>query len=240
MNVQTVSQTEQLSDHIKSIARAHPCSRHELFAVLAEVELTPESAGRLLRNYDAHASVLRRLLLKACTLMPEPAVGFILENVRNEYGNGDYSANHQQQLRAVAVAAGCAPDKFLTLPVMPGIRKFVREVGRYYYPARQKAFNGRYKPAISAGAITATELLAIEEFRAMHIAFSRLGCGGHVWFDHVLIEQEHTDESVALAVYFAREHNAMESVQIGLQGVLDANLHLYDGLLAALRGGTTS
>lgn len=218
-------------------ARSHPCSHHELFAALEAVELNGARAGNLLRNYDAHASVLRRLLLKACTLMPEPAVGFILENVRNEYGNGDYATNHQQQLKQVAIAAGCSEKQFASVRLTPGIRRFVKEVGRYYYPLGQRGFGDLYKPAIAAGAITGTELLAVEEFRAMHVAFTRMGCGHHVWFNHVLLEQEHMDESVALAVYFAERHDAFDAVQVGLQGVLDANLHLYDGLLSALKSG---
>lgn len=233
--VQTASPTDKWTLQLVAQARDHACSKHELFKVLNTVELDSAGAGRLLRNYDAHASVLRRLLLKACTLMPEPAVGFILENVRNEYGNGNYTANHQQQLRQVAFAAGCSEEDFAGFRVMPGIKRFLQDVGRFYYPIRQPAFADLYRPAIAAGAITATELLAVEEFRAMHAAFTRLGCGHHIWFDHVLIEQEHMDESVALAVYFAEHHDAFAAVQVGLEGVLDANVHLYDGLLAALK-----
>lgn len=167
--------------------------------------------------------------------MPEPAVGYVLENVRNEYGNGNYHDNHAQQLKEVALGAGCSETEFAALPVMPGIKKFLRTVGRYYYPVRQPGFTGLLKPAIAAGAITATELLAVEEFRAMHVAFSRIDCGHHIWFNHVLLEQEHTNESMALAVFFARNRDAMESVQVGMSGVLDANMHLYDGLFAALK-----
>jgi hypothetical protein len=233
--VQTASATEHWTKQLVDLARAHACSRHPLFDYLQSVELTPHSAGRLLKNYDAHAALLRRLLLKASTLMPEPAVGYVLENVRNEYGNGDYRDNHAQQLKEVALAAGCSQSEFLALPVMPGIKKFLRAVGKYYYPLRQSGFTGLLKPAISAGAITATELLAVEEFRVMHVAFSRIGCGHHIWFNHVLLEQEHTNESVALAVFFAQNHDAFASVQAGMSGVLDANVHLYDGLLSALK-----
>jgi hypothetical protein len=234
--VQTASPAEKWTSEIFSLARSHPCSRHQLFSVLtcADLDLTAEKAGRFLKNYDAHASLLRRLLLKAATLMPEPAVGYVLENVRNEYGNGNYATNHQNQLREVAVAAGCSVAQFMSSPVMPGIRRFLQKVSQLYYPVSEKGFASLLKPAIAAGAITATEILAVEEFRAMHIAFSRIGCGQHIWFNHVLLEQEHTDESVALAVYFAQHHKAFEAVQVGLVGVLDANLDLYDGLLEAL------
>lgn len=232
--MQTASATDHWTKQLVDLARAHACSSHPLFDYLQSVELTPLSAGRLLRNYDAHAALLRRLLLKASTLMPEPAVGYVLENVRNEYGNGDYKDNHAQQLKAVALAAGCSAAQFMALPVMPGIKQFLRTVGKYYYPVRQSGFEGLLKPAIAAGAITATELLAVEEFRVMHVAFSRIGCGHHIWFNHVLLEQEHTSESVQLAVYFATNNDAIKSVTVGMNGVLDANVHLYDGLLAAL------
>ena len=42
---------------------------------------------------------------------------------------------------------------------------------------------------------------------------------------------------MALAVYFMRR-GAQESVEIGLKGVLDANMHLYDGLLQTLTHNT--
>lgn len=234
--MQTAPATEKWAHEIVSLARIHACSRHALFAALADsrLQLTARRAGLLLRNYDAHASLLRRLLLKASTLMPEPAVGYILENVRNEYGNGNYAANHQEQLREVARAAGCSTEKFLAMPIMPGIRRFLQKVSRFYYPVKRVEFSSLLKPAIAAGAITATELLAVEEFRALHRAFTGIGCGDHVWFNHVLIEQEHTDESVALALYFAQKHQAFEAVKVGLEGVLDANVDLYDGLLEAL------
>src|SRR5262245_58694831 len=75
------------TSHLKSLAGSHDCAQHPLFARLDACEPTPARIAGLLRNYDAHAGVLRRLLLKAAAIMPEKACGYILENVRNEYGN---------------------------------------------------------------------------------------------------------------------------------------------------------
>src|SRR5581483_9422771 len=87
--------------YLTELASSHPCRQHPLFAHLRTRTLSKEQAVSLLVNYDAHATLLRRLLLKAAAFMPEPAVGFILENVRNEYGNGDYRLCHQGQLRSI-------------------------------------------------------------------------------------------------------------------------------------------
>ncbi|HNN64060.1 MAG TPA: hypothetical protein PKH78_13505, partial [Candidatus Obscuribacter sp.] len=77
---------------LQAIVAEHPCFKHEMFDRLSSLaktgSLSLKQVASLLKNYDAHASHLRRLLLKAATIMPEEAVGFILENVRNEYGNG--------------------------------------------------------------------------------------------------------------------------------------------------------
>jgi hypothetical protein len=211
-------------------ASQHPCAQHRLFDALADWQPDAASAAALLKNYDAHAAVLRRLLLSAATLMPEPAVGFVLENVRNEYGNGIYANNHQQQLRDVASACGVTDECWNGARVEAGVRRFIRDAIRYYRPSPEMP--GK-KAAIAAGAITATELLAISEFRALQVSFAKVGLGTHIWFNHVLIEEEHCDESLMLALYFI-EKGFGDSVGIGLQGVLNANVHLYDGLLAAM------
>lgn len=222
---------------IMSVANEHACSNHPLFARLKDQTrpISREQAGLVLKNYDAHASHLRRLLLKACTLMPEKAVGFILENVRNEYGNGNVDGRHQLQLQDLAHQSGTSAGQYARLPVKAGVKRFIREVTPFYYPPQNKHLNApfRSKAGIAAGAITATEILAIEEFKALQIAFTPFGLADHIWFDHVTVECEHTDESICLALYFA-ERGHKDSVKWGLEGVLKANLSLYDGLLACL------
>ena len=95
-----LSKTETMAALVKRLILDHPVASHPWFEHMrtGQVEHTPGQLLNLLLNYDAHATLLRRLLLEAATLMPEPAVGFILENVRNEYGNGDYARAHQGQL----------------------------------------------------------------------------------------------------------------------------------------------
>jgi hypothetical protein len=200
----------------------------------SKAPLLVNQAASLLKNYDAHASVLRRLLLKAATLMPEPAVGFVLENVRNEYGNGNYADNHQNQLQDVVWQLGITREQYAEIPVTKPIKQFIREATRFYYPPCGSLPSGLNRAAVVAGAITATELLAIEEFKALQRAFTHFGLEHHIWFHHVMIEEEHSDESVALAVYFIENHGAEKAVEYGLNGVLDANVHLYDGLLQAI------
>lgn len=219
---------------ILEIAARHPCSHHELFSALERVCLSVSAAGKLLANYDAHASVLRRLLLRAATIMPEPAVGFILENVRNEYGNGTYHRNHQAQLRDLAAKVGVCSTQFESFRPEDGVRTFIKQATQYYFPRAGSCPQKLYKPAVAAGAITATELLAIREFVFLQKAFKALGQEHHIWFNHVSIEEEHSGESLALALYFQESNQAVESVVYGLTGVLDANLHLYDGLLNAI------
>lgn len=214
-------------------ARDHECARHPLFDALAQIELSVNQCGALLRNYDAHAAVLRRLLLRAATIMPEKAVGFILENVRNEYGNGKQEHRHELQLLDLAHCAGVSRALFDGAQIQQGVRDYLKTVVEFYNPRGQ--FPERFfRPAIAAGAITATEILALEEFRAMQKAFARRNLQNHVWFDHVNVEAEHTDESLALALFFIEEYQQDEAVYFGLNGVLDANCRLYDGLLAAL------
>lgn len=221
-------------EQILSTAREHPCASHPFFQTVEQAQLSANNSARLLRNYDAHASALRRLLLKAATLMPEPAVGFILENVRNEYGNGSYENNHQFQLLDVAIAAGATTQMLSAVKIQPGIKTFIKEASSFYYPRAAGKPRHFLTAAVAAGAITATEILAINEFRSLQIAFTPLGLTNHVWFDHVAIEAEHTDESLALALYFIEHHQAADAVLFGLTGVLDANIHLYDGLLSSL------
>ncbi|HEY9760488.1 MAG TPA: iron-containing redox enzyme family protein [Oculatellaceae cyanobacterium] len=238
-----------------AVALAHPCASHPLFDVLQTISLNSQRAGSFLRNYDAHASVLRRLLLKAAAIMPEEAVGFILENVRTEFGAGDISARHQLQLVDLALQSGVTRQEFDRFKIRAGIRSFIKAVSQFYFPhgsggirvssyAKPASIGAgshstsprHYRPAIAAGAITATEVLAIEEFKAMQVAFSSLGLQDHIWFDHVTVEADHTEESLALARYFMKSDDDVAAVLHGLNGVLDANVSLYDGLLSALQG----
>jgi hypothetical protein len=216
------------------LARSHECARHEIFDALRTRKLTTDQAARVLRNYDAHASVLRRLLLKAATLMPEAAVGFVLENVRNEYGNGNYADNHQYQLQDVAWQLGVTREHYFAIPVLPPIKQFIQDATSFYFPPCGSLPPNLNRAAVVAGAITATELRAIEEFKALQKAFSHFGLEHHIWFHHVMIEEEHSDESIALALHFIENYDADAAVEYGLKGVLDANVHLYNGLLQAI------
>ncbi|MCA9805822.1 MAG: iron-containing redox enzyme family protein, partial [Cyanobacteria bacterium HKST-UBA02] len=205
--------------------------RHRLFEHLRSKPLSPEQLVRLLVNYGAHASLLRRLLLRAAAAMPEKAVGFVLENVRNEYGNGEWSRSHGLQvidLIAILRERFAIPESRCS-GIENGVRLYMRSVVACYIPDSP---SGLYRPAITAGAITATEIMALEEFAAMQKAFARFGLDEHVWFDHVVVEAEHRDESLALVQYFLPEHQT--SVEHGLAGVLEANVNLYDGLLASI------
>jgi hypothetical protein len=226
----------ELKKHLEDLVQEHPVSRHPLFWHLRNDSFSIEQVCRLLKNYDAHASHLRRLLLKAATIMPEKAVGFILENVRNEYGNGHVNHRHQLQLQDLAFQTGTSPEEYRAYPVYPGIKTFIKDVTWFYYPRHsQRQGESITRAAVAAGGITATEVMAIEEFRALQDCFRQFGQEHHIWFNHVQVECEHSDESSALAIYFIKQ-GALKSVKIGLQGVLDANQHLYDGLLQALKG----
>jgi len=212
-------------------ALKHACARHRLFERLAGATLSPEQLVRLLVNYGAHAALLRRLLLKAAAAMPEKAVGFVLENVRNEYGNGQWSRSHGLQvldLIAILKERFAIPESRCS-GIEDGVKLYMRSVVAWYLPP---SLSGLYRPAVTAGAITATEIMAIEEFAAMQKAFALYGLADHIWFDHVVVEAEHADESLALVQYFLPKHQT--SVEHGLAGVLEANLHLYDGLLSAI------
>jgi hypothetical protein len=214
----------------------HACARHELFDTLRVCNITAGQSSAMLKNYDAHATVLRRLLLKAASIMPEEAAGYILENVRNEYGNGNPAWRHQLQLKELAKCAGASAEQFAGEPIQPGVREYIRRIVPLYFPIRAIGLpNGLYRPAVAAGAITATEVMALEEFRAMQHAYRHLGLADHIWFDHVNVEAEHSDESLALALHFIERHGAQEAVMFGMQSVLDANVRLYDGLLSALK-----
>jgi hypothetical protein len=219
---------------LRNIAQSHACWNHPFFERLEHVELTPSTAALLLRNYDEHASALRRLLLKSATLMPEDAVTYVLENVRNEYGNGDPERRHQLQLVDLASQSGCHMDSFPSLSIEAGITTYIESITPLYYPVNQDWTTEPNRPAIAGGAIAATEILALREFEKLQIAFSRLNLQHHIWFHHLAIEAEHTDESLALAVHFIQRH-ALEEVRFGMLGVLDANMFLYDGLLATLQ-----
>lgn len=231
------AQTDELAiarARFLQLADEHACSRHELFLVLETEHLNKKQIAALLRNYDAHASVLRRLLLHAASIMPEAAVPFVLENVRNEYGNGNYARNHQLQLRSLAQACDIDDAEFMSVPIERGVKVFIKEAVRYYKRGGTAGISLK-RPATTSGAITATELLAIKEFAYLQKAFARHGLQDHIWFHHVSIEMEHSDESLALALFFADTAQGRASVEHGLLGVLAANVSLYDGLLAAIR-----
>src|SRR6185369_7148261 len=221
-------------ERLFNLARGHACFTHPFFEKIRNVELSRAQIAGLLRNYDAHASALRRLLLKAAALMPEEAVGFVLENVRNEYGNGDPDKRHQLQLVDLARQAGVSQSEFEDAAVLPPIRAYIRRATELYYPLNLRVPNSFYKPAIVAGAITGTEIMAIEEFKALQVPFFSLGLEKHVWFDHIEVECAHSDESTALVNYFIEKHAAFDAVQYGFKQILDANILLYDGLLQAL------
>lgn len=233
-NSQSRASSHDVGEELRVLAAAHPCSSHRLFDVLESVTMDLGQVASLLRNYDAHASVLRRYLLRAAAIMPEEAVPLVLENVRNEYGNGDYQRNHQGQLRDLAYKCGLQESVYMAARIEDGIKRFIKEAMRFYCPKRSYFLEHLKMPAIVAGAITATEILAVKEFAMLQKAFAHLGLAEHHWFHHVTIEEEHRDESVALAIYFTEKYSAFESVKVGLMGVLDANVHLYDGLLSSL------
>lgn len=222
------------AERLLSYAHNHRCAAHSFFESLARITLTAERAAGLLKNYDAHASHLRRLLLKATTIMPETAVGYVLENVRNEYGNGDPNRRHQLQLRDLALASGVTEELWTTTPIQAGVRRYIRDVSSFYYPFKTDLPPHFCRPAISAGAITATEVMAIAEFSVMQQAFTQLSLHHHIWFDHVTTEAEHTHESLALALHFVDAFDAATSVMYGLEAVLNLNCHLYDGFCAAI------
>jgi len=220
-----------------SLVEQHASATHPFFDYLRNHQLSAKQAAGLLRNYDAHATVLRRLLLKAATAMPEAAVTYILENVRNEYGNGQPEGRHQLQLKSLAEQAGVTPEAFARAPIEPGVRQYIQEIVPLYTACKKRMPKGLYRPAVTAGAITATELMALEEFRAMQLAFRQKALTEHVWFDHVNVEAEHAFESLSLALFFVNHNQSsgLDSLRYGMLGVLDANCRLYDGLLKAVQ-----
>lgn len=284
MNLQAIeaSSLPLAAGYLQGMVDGHPASSHSLFVRLREGTLTSAQAVRLLSNYDAHAALLRRLLLSAAAAMPEPAVGFILENVRNEYGNGNYTLCHENLLADLieltradgehAIDSGVPqppaldmasvefrlklrerngtlkdkngsekngrPEPNSQLSLEEGVREYISKVPFLYSPG--KSITGPderfYKPAITAGAVTATEIMALVEFQAMKEAFQTFGLASHPWFDHVNVESEHSEESLALAGYFIVNHQAKDAVEYGLMQTLDVNVLLYDGLLATLSG----
>lgn len=219
--------------YLLDIAANHSCASHPLFSTLEEAPITVSKAAALLRNYDAHAGVLRRLLLKAASIMPEDAACYVLENVRNEYGNGDPDKRHELQLLDLAWQAGVTQEQYRQIKVEAAVKRFIRLVVPLYFPRKNGVPKELSRPAIASGAITATEILAVAEFTSMQKAFAKLGLASHVWFDHVAVECSHTDDSLALVNYFVERKGQLAAVEFGLKGVLDANEHLYDGLLKA-------
>ena len=227
------------AEAVLALAEVHPCANHQLFFKLKNEPLSRSQACALLRNYDAHATVLRRLLLKSASIMPEKAVGFVLENVRTEYGSGDVTDHHQLQLKSLAFAAGVSEAEFNRTKIEDGVREYIQTVVPLYVPPKSSSSQPPhskqlYRPAVSAGAITATEIMSVEEFRSMQAAFKSLDLADHIWFDHVKWEQEHTSESLDLSLYFIKNHQAFSSVEFGMKGVLDATVRLYDGFVAAI------
>lgn len=206
---------------------------HEVFShpFLQSPDLSAEQALHVLFNYDAHASLLRRLLLNAAGKMPEPAVGFILENVRNEYGNGQYSNCHQGQLHDLMQKLSRLAPLAKVQQVSNGIRQYMRMVVEYYDPKSDTSCSDFYLPAVIAGAISATEIMALDEFRSLHKTFHKFNLQTHIWFDHVTVEAEHSDEALCLAEYFLAKNEHKKAVEYGFNGVLDANRYLYDGLM---------
>lgn len=217
------------ASYLRDLAKDHEASRHHF---LQSPRLSAKQAIHLLFNYDAHASLLRRLLLNAAGRMPEPAVGFILENVRNEYGNGQYDHCHQGQLRDLMFKLACLAPGVHPNKVSAGVRRYMTAVVKYYAPSiKESNISSLCTPAIIAGAISATEIMALDEFRSLHQTFHDFKLQKHIWFDHVTVEAEHRDEALALAEYFLSSDKAKKSVEYGFNGVLDANCHLYDGLM---------
>ncbi|HEY9712066.1 MAG TPA: hypothetical protein V6C72_01275, partial [Chroococcales cyanobacterium] len=139
-------------EKLEQAALSHQCARHAFFSFVAENEIERPQIAALLKNYDAHASVLRRLLLKTCTIMPDEAVGFVIENVRNEYGNGMSEDRHQNQLRDLARQARVTTEEWQSAPIFDGVREFIRRANIFYNPTGKKAdIPARfYRPAIAA------------------------------------------------------------------------------------------
>src|SRR5579885_494292 len=146
---------------LRQKAYSHPCASHPLFQFLKTETLTCAQVAALLHNYDAHATALRRLLLKAATIMPEEAVTYVLENVRNEYGNGNPDHRHQLQLLDLAYQAGVTPAELEACRLEPGVRDYISRVNSLYFPQSDYEENQLHAAATAGGAITATELLAL-------------------------------------------------------------------------------
>ncbi len=100
--------------------------------------------------------------------------------------------------------AGVSVEELQKAPLEAGVKKYMEQVPQFYFPEQIGHESVLMTPAISAGAITATEILAIEEFRHMQNSFAFLGLHQHIWFDHVTVEVEHSEDSVALAVVLCR------------------------------------
>ncbi len=139
---------------------------------------------------------------------------------------------HQGQLRDLMfklamLAPGVHPDR-----ISSGVRAYMKAVVEFYDPTNAETNdNSFYLPAVIAGAISATEIMALDEFRSLFHTFHDFKLQKHIWFDHVTVEAEHTDEALALAEYFLASASAKKAVEYGFNGVLDANCHLYDGLM---------
>ena len=127
-------------------------------------------------------------------------------------------------------------EQFAKCKIEAGVRDYIKQIIPFYLPAQQRDSSALYRPAIAAGAIAATEIMSMHEFRAMQVAFQSLALSDHIWFDHVTWEAQHTEESLALSLYFINEHDARASVELGMSGVLAATSRLYDGLLSAMTG----
>jgi pyrroloquinoline quinone (PQQ) biosynthesis protein C len=239
------------AQELRSIAERHPCWQHPFFAYLESGNVRAAQLASLLKNYDAHAGLLRRLLLQAASIMPEEAAGFVLENIRNEYGNGNSDHRHQLQLLDVAAKIGASQEQLDTIPLAKGVLQYIATIPAYYAPSQSfNVLNSQdmlqagtlnfaedniNAAAFSAGAITATEIMAINEFKSMQKTFAQFGLENHIWFNHVTVEVEHSDESIDLAYYFVAKHNKETQVLNGFTKVLDANIHLYEGFLSSMQ-----
>lgn len=235
MTVSSVSDSKV--SQVETLILEHPCASHKWFELMTQSKIEPDKLLSLLINYDAHATLLRRLLLKSATIMPEAAVGFILENVRTEYGSGDYSKAHQLQLFDLINKLSSMFEVELS-PVVrelkPGVRQYLEEISTFYFP-EQELNESMDLPSIAAGAITATEVLAMKEFVVMQKAFSHYGLDDHIWFNHVEVEQEHAGDSLNLVEYFLNsDTRTFESIEFGIGGVLMCNTSLYDGFQETL------
>jgi hypothetical protein len=83
-------------------------------------------------------------------------------------------------------APGVSREDYKSYSVEKSVKTFIKAVTPLYFPIDQhtakhapqfkEQTSALSKAAIAAGAITATELMAVEEFKALQIAFNNLIC----------------------------------------------------------------